>query len=371
MIKVDIFSGFLGAGKTTLIKKLLEGAYQGEKVVLIENEFGEVGIDADLFGDSDIAVTEINQGCICCSLAGDFTSALENIVERFQPERILIEPSGVGKLSDIASAVQSFDNDDIVINSMVTVVDAKKCRMYMKNFGEFFENQIEYAGVIILSHTEGLADKKINECIDMIKTVNDEAVIVTTPWSQLTAKQMLEAVECRDTLEKQLEELLEEEHHHHHHEHEHHNHENEHDHHDHGCGCGHEHHHDHEHHEHHHDHEHHHHEHEHHDHGCSCGHDHGHGHDADEIFDSWGTETAAKYTAVELETILESFEDEKTYGMVIRAKGIVENKEGGFIHFDYIPGEAVVKEGQAAIIGRICVIGADINRAAVAELFTK
>lgn len=368
MIKVDIFSGFLGAGKTTLIKKLLDGGYEGEKVVLIENEFGEVGIDANLFGESNIAVTEINQGCICCSLAGDFSAALGNIVEQFQPDRILIEPSGVGKLSDIASAVQSYDNDDIVINSMVTVVDAKKCRMYMKNFGEFFENQIEYAGAVILSHTENLADKKINECIDMIKTVNDEAVIVTTPWSKLTSAQILEAVECKDTLEKQLEDLLETQHHHHDHEHEHHHdcghdHDHEHEHH-HDCDHEHEHYHDHDHeHEHHHDHDHDHH------HGCSCGHD--HGHDADEIFDSWGMETAAKYTVEELENILNSFEDEKTFGMVIRAKGIVENKDGGFIHFDYIPGEVSIKEGQAAIIGRICVIGANINREAAAELFLK
>ncbi|MDO4481361.1 MAG: GTP-binding protein, partial [Bacillota bacterium] len=290
MIKVDIFSGFLGAGKTTLIKKLLGGAYEGEKVVLIENEFGEIGIDGDLFGGSDISVTEINSGCICCSLAGDFTAALGNIVEMFSPDRILIEPSGVGKLSDIASAVQSFDSDEIVINSMVTVVDAKKCRLYIKNFGEFFENQIEYASAVILSHTEGLAEKKLSECLNIIKGINEDAVVVTTPWDRLTPSQILEAVECRDTLEKQLEELIHEEHHHDH---------------------DHEHHHD--------------------EHGCCCGHD--HDHDADEIFDSWGTETAAKYTVEEILEILEKLEDEKTFGMVIRAKGIVEDKNGGFIHF--------------------------------------
>ena len=359
MIKVDIFSGFLGAGKTTLIKKLLEGAYEGEKVVLIENEFGEVGIDGDLFGGSDISVTEINSGCICCSLAGDFTAALGNIVERFSPDRILIEPSGVGKLSDIASAVQSFDNDEVVINSMVTVVDAKKCRMYIKNFGEFFENQIEYASAVILSHTEGLEERKITECLNIIKGVNEDAVIVTTPWSSLSPVQILEAVECRDTLEKQLEELIHEEHHHHHdHDHEHHHDEEEHHHHDHD----HEHHHDEdEHHHHDHDHEH------HHGHGCSCGHD--HDHDADEIFDSWGTETAAKYSFAEIEDILEKLEDEKTYGMVIRAKGIVQNRDGGFIHFDYIPGEPSVKAGDPAVTGRICVIGTQINEEAVAGLF--
>ena len=333
MIKVDIFSGFLGAGKTTLIKKLLNGAYEGEKVVLIENEFGEIGIDADLFDKSSIAVTEINSGCICCSLAGDFTVALESVVESFSPDRILIEPSGVGKLSDIAAAVQGFEHDDIVINSMITVVDAKKCKMYLKNFGEFFENQIEYAGAIVLSHTEGISDKKLAECLDIIKALNEEAVVVTTPWNMLTAGQLLEAVECRDSLERQLEELLKEEHHHHHH-------------HEHEDG---------EHHR-------------HHEHGCSCGHEH-HSHAADEIFDSWGRETTVKYSFEDMKDILEKIEDEKTYGMIIRAKGIVENKDGGFIHFDYIPGEADVKEGSAAIIGRICVIGANINEAELEALF--
>jgi len=401
MIKVDIISGFLGAGKTTLIKKLLKEAFEGEKVVLIENEFGEVGIDGNLFEDTSINVTEINSGCICCSLTGDFTAAFENIADKFAPDRILVEPSGVGKLSDIAAAVQSLDNDEIVINSMATVVDAKKCRMYLKNFGEFFENQIEYAGNVILSHTGGLSDKKLKESLELVKGINAEAVVITTPWDKLDGKQILEAMELRDTLDKQLEELKHEVHHHHHdhdeHEHCHHDHdEHEHCHHDHDehehCHhdhdehehCHHDHdehehcHHDHDEHEHcHHDHDEHEHchhdhdehEHHHHDHECSCGCGHDHDHDADEIFDSWGKETAEKYSKDDLKAILESFEDEKSYGMIIRAKGIVESKDGGFLHFEYIPGEIEISEGGAAIIGRICVIGAGINSENIQKRF--
>ena len=411
MIKIDIFSGFLGAGKTTLIKKLLEEAYKGEKLVLIENEFGDVGIDGSLFPDSGISVAEINAGCICCSLAGDFASSLATIIEQFHPDRILVEPSGVGKLSDIAAAVQGFD--DIEINSLSTVVDAKKCKMYMKNFGEFFENQVEYATAIILSHTDGISEKKLDECVSLLREENPDAVLITTPWDQLTGEQIIEAIECRDTIEEELKHMLEdhEEHHHDHdcgcgHDHHHHDHDHDegHEDHDHHHDCGHhhgdegchdhhhghhedcdhdhdhhdehhhhdehDHHHDHDGHDHHHDHDH---DHEHHhDHGCSCGcgHDHHHGHhDADEVFTSWGVETTAKFSKDQLEEILEDLEDEKKYGMVIRAKGLVEGNDGKWIHFDYVPGEPEVKDGSAGIIGRLCVIGAEIKEDELKELF--
>lgn len=382
MIKVDIFSGFLGAGKTTLIKKLLEEGYKNEKLVLIENEFGDVGIDGSLFKEGEVTVNEINGGCVCCSLAGDFANAFSKVVEQYHPDRVLIEPSGVGKLSDIASAVQEFDNDEVVLNTMTTVVDAKKCKMYSRNFGEFFENQVEYAMAVVLSHTDGISDKKMQECIDIVRKRNPEAVLITTPWSELTGAQLLDAIECKDTVEVDLEKMMEEYHAHkamHAHEHEHHDHdEHEHHHHDHDHE---DHDHDHEEHEHlHHDHDHdhdhdehehghHHHDHDHHDHDHEHEHEHHHHHHAEDIFTSWGRETTKKYTPAELKEILTELEHEAEYGLVIRSKGIVENAEGGWIHFEYTPGEPEIKEGSAGIIGRLCVIGADIDEEAIAKLF--
>ena len=366
MIKVDIFSGFLGAGKTTLIKKLLEEGYKNEKLVLIENEFGDVGIDGSLFKEGEVTVNEINGGCVCCSLAGDFANAFSKVVEQYHPDRVLIEPSGVGKLSDIASAVQEFDNDEVVLNTMTTVVDAKKCKMYSRNFGEFFENQVEYAMAVVLSHTDGISDKKMQECIDIVRKRNPEAVLITTPWSELTGAQLLDAIECKDTVEVDLEKMMEEYHEHkamHAHEHEH-EHEHEHHHHDHDHDHDHEDH-DHDHEEHDHDHEHEHHHHHDHDHE----HEHHHHHHAEDIFTSWGRETTKKYTPAELKEILTELEHEAEYGLVIRSKGIVENAEGGWIHFEYTPGEPEIKEGSAGIIGRLCVIGADIDEEAIAKLF--
>ena len=387
MIKVDIFSGFLGAGKTTLIKKLLEEAYKGEKLVLIENEFGDVGIDGSLFREGEVTVNEINGGCVCCSLAGDFANAFAKVVEQYHPDRVLIEPSGVGKLSDIASAVQEFDNDEVVLNTMTTVVDAKKCKMYSRNFGEFFENQVEYAMAVVLSHTDGISDKKLQECIDIVRKRNPEAVLITTPWDELTGEQMLDAIECKDTVEIDLEKMMEEYHEHkamhaheHEHEHEHHHHDHDHDdhehhhHHDHDHGHEDHDHEEHEHHHHDHDHEehdhdehkhHHHHDHDEHDHD----HEHHHHHHAEDIFTSWGRETTKKYTKEELDHILRELEHQAEYGLVIRSKGIVENADGGWIHFEYTPGEPEIKEGSAGIIGRLCVIGADIDEEAIAELF--
>ena len=341
MIKVDIFSGFLGAGKTTLIKKLLEEAYKGEKLVLIENEFGDVGIDGSLFEEGEVTVNEINGGCVCCSLAGDFANAFAKVVEQYHPDRVLIEPSGVGKLSDIASAVQEFDNDEVVLNTMTTVVDAKKCKMFSRNFGEFFDFQVEYAMGVVLSHTDGISDKKLQECIDIVRKRNPEAVLITTPWDELTGPQMLDAIECKDTVEIDLEKMMEEYHEHkamHAHEHEH-------------------------------DHDHEEHEHHHHDHDHDHEHGHHHHHHAEDIFTSWGRETTKKFTKEELEHILRELEHQAKYGLVIRSKGIVENAEGGWIHFEYTPGEPEIREGSAGIIGRLCVIGADIDEEAVAELF--
>ena len=378
MIKVDIFSGFLGAGKTTLIKKLLEEGYKNEKLVLIENEFGDVGIDGSLFKEGEVTVNEINGGCVCCSLAGDFANAFSKVVEQYHPDRVLIEPSGVGKLSDIASAVQEFDNDEVVLNTMTTVVDAKKCKMYSRNFGEFFENQVEYAMAVVLSHTDGISDKKMQECIDIVRKRNPEAVLITTPWSELTGAQLLDAIECKDTVEVDLEKMMEEYHEHkamhaheheHEHEHEHHHHDHDHDHdhedHDHDHEHHHHHDHDHDHEEHDHDHEHHH----HHDHDHDHDHEHHHHHHAEDIFTSWGRETTKKYTPAQLKEILTELEHEAEYGLVIRSKGIVENAEGGWIHFEYTPGEPEIKEGSAGIIGRLCVIGADIDEEAIAKLF--
>ena len=382
MAKIDIFSGFLGAGKTTLIKKLIAEAYQGEKIVLIENEFGEIAIDGGFLQDAGVMINEMNSGCICCSLVGDFAAALGQVMEQFHPDRILIEPSGVGKLSDVIRAVQSVQNDEMILNGFTTVVDANKCKLYMKNFGEFFNNQVEHASSIILSRTQGLGEKKLDTCVEMLRAKNPVATIVTTPWDEITGAQILETMERRTTLQAELEHLEAEAHEHHHH----HDDDDE-------CGCGH-HHHDHEHdheHEHHHDHEHHHHDDEdecgcghHHDHdhehehehhhedgeACSCGHHHDHHHHhADEVFTSWGVETPRKYTDEEIAAILEALLDEKKYGVVLRSKGIVPASDGGWIHFDYVPGESDVRRGGAQVTGRICVIGSSLNEDALKELF--
>ncbi len=343
MTKIDIFSGFLGAGKTTLIKKLINEAYNGEKIVIIENEFGEIGIDGGFLKEAGVQVNEMNSGCICCSLVGDFGVALKQVLEEYSPDRILIEPSGVGKLSDVIKAVKNIGMHDACLNAYATVVDANKCKMYMKNFGEFFNDQIESAGCIVLSHTQNMGDDKIHTCVDLIKEHNHNAVVVTTPWEYLDGKQLLDAIERSNSLESNIDEL---EHSHHHH--------NE------GCNCGH-----------------HHHEHgeechcghRHHEHGeeCHCGHH--HHHHADEVFASFGAETVNKYTAEEITACLEDLIDDNKYGMVLRAKGIVCGTDGQWIHFDYVPGEGDVRVGNADITGRICVIGSKINEEEIARLF--
>ncbi len=374
MTKIDIFSGFLGAGKTTLIKKLIEEAYRGERVVLIENEFGEIGIDGGFLQDAGIEITEMNSGCICCSLVGDFTKALTKVLEDYSPDRIIIEPSGVGKLSDVIRAVKQVTSPDAVLNTFTTVVDAGKCKMYMKNFGEFFNDQIENASVVILSHTDTAKESKIEEAVSLIREHNAEATIVSTPIALLEGKSILAAMEREDTLTKAIADL-EHEHHHHHHHHEHDEHCECGHHHDHDehCECGH--HHDHDEHcecAHHHDHG----EHcecgHHHDHGehCECGHDHGHHHHhADEVFTSCGFETAKKFTKDALAGILESFDEGSDYGMVLRAKGIVAGEDGEWIHFDYVPGESDIRVGSAGIIGRLCVIGSGIDNDKIKKLF--
>ena len=396
MTKIDIFSGFLGAGKTTLIKKLIEEAYKGEKIVLIENEFGEIGIDGGFLAEAGIQINEMNSGCICCSLVGDFAEALQKVITEYAPDRILIEPSGVGKLSDVIKAVENADTEGAALNGFTTVVDANKCKMHMKNFGEFFNDQIENAGCIVLSHTGKISDQKIAECVALIKEHNANAVIVTTPWEQLTGAQLLEAMERRSTLENEMSELAEKAHEHKHHHHHHHDHEEEccchdhkhHHHHDHDeeCCChDHEHHHHHDHdeeccchdheHKHHHDHDeeccchdHEHHHHHDHDEDCCC-HDHGHHHHhhADEVFVSYGAETTKKFNTEALKVALESFVDTEKYGMVLRAKGIVASDDGNWIHFDYIPGEPDVRFGGAGIIGRLCVIGSKLDKREISE----
>ena len=371
MTKVDIFSGFLGAGKTTLIKKLISEAYKDEKLVLIENEFGDIGVDGEFLKDSGIQVNEMNSGCICCSLVGDFGKALAEVVQKYNPDRILIEPSGVGKLSDVIMAVENLHNDELVLNGFTTVVDAKKCKMYMKNFGEFFNNQIENASAIILSHTAGLAQDKLDACVALLREHNETAEIVTTDWNELDGKLILQTMEKRAGIDAELEHLKAEMHeHHHHHEHE----EHEHHHHDHehgeGCGCGHDH--GNEEHEHHHHHEHEEHEHHHHDHehgeSCGCGHHHEHGHHhADEVFQSIGMETSHKFSEAEINDFLGKLGNFTEFGTILRAKGVVENAEGGWIHFDYVPGEPDVRTGSAATTGMICVIGVDIEEANIRE----
>lgn len=335
MTKVDIFSGFLGAGKTTLIKKLISEAYTDEKIVLIENEFGEIGVDSGFLKETGIQINEMNSGCICCTLVGDFRRALNDVIETYDPQRILIEPSGVGKLSDVIIAVQNLNNEKIQLNGFTTVVDAKKCKLYMSNFGEFYVNQIEHASSIVLSHTDGLSQQRLDQCIDLIRQHNDHASIVTTPLDQLTGKSILETMEQKKTLSAELdklrEEALEHEHEHHHHEH----------HHDHECECGH-----------HHDHEHH--------------HDH---HHADEIFDEFGAYTAHLFTADQITDALGQLSNFAEYGQVLRAKGIVKGEDGTWLHFDYIPGEVKVREGTAETSGMICVIGVGLDKDMIRELF--
>ena len=378
MTKIDIVSGFLGAGKTTLIKKLLAEALGDTKVVLIENEFGEIGIDSGFLKEAGIEIKEMNSGCICCSLVGDFGTSLKEVMKTYEPERILIEPSGVGKLSDVMKAVQDvIDTKEVVLNSAVAVVDAAKCKMYIKNFGEFFINQIAHAGTIILSRTGNISEDKLNKCIELIREHNGQATIITTPWDELDGKDILLTIEGAKDLEAEMMAELkanrnkEEEHEHHHH---------------HGEECGHEHHHHHHHeeeggHEHHHHHEeehgHHHdeesgHEH-HHDHGpdCTCGcHDHDH-HHADEVFTGWGMETPSAYSKEDIEHILEELEDEKEYGFVLRAKGMVPGAEGGWVYFDYVPGESNVRDGKPDVTGKFCVIGSKLNEDKLKTLFEK
>ncbi len=370
MTKIDIYSGFLGAGKTTLIKKLLKEALSGEQVVLIENEFGEIGIDGGFLKEAGIEIKEMNSGCICCSLVGDFGTSLKEVMKTYHPDRILIEPSGVGKLSDVMKAVKDvIDGEEVYLNSAVAVVDASKAKLYIKNFGEFFINQIEHAGTIVLSRTQNLSKEKLDKAIEMIREHNAKATIVTTEWDELDGADILSTIEGAKDLEKELMAELEhdeEEHEHHHH---HHDDEEEHEHHHH--------HHDdeeeHEHHHHHHDdedeHEH------HHDHGegCTCGcHDHDHHHHhADEVFTSWGLETPDSYSKEEIKGILEALENEKECGFVLRAKGMVPNTEGGWIYFDYVPGESNIRDGKPDVTGKFCVIGSKINEDNISKLFEK
>ena len=384
MTKIDVVSGFLGAGKTTLIKKLLQEALDGSKTVLIENEFGEIGIDGGFLQESGIEIKEMNSGCICCSLVGDFGTSLKEVITTYAPERILIEPSGVGKLSDVLKAVEDVaETLEVQVNSAVAVVDASKCKMYIKNFGEFFINQIAYAGTIILSRTDKVSADKIAACVEMIREHNAKATIITTPLAQLDGKMVLETIEGGDKLEDMMKEMLEEaehehhEHDHHDHDHEHHEHHHDHDHHhEHHhhdgeeCCCGHHHHHDHDHE--HHDHDHAHHEHHHHDgEECCCGHHHEHGHHhADEVFTSWGMETANKYTTEEIEKILAAL-DGGEYGVILRAKGMVAAEDGTWIYYDYVPEEHEVRTGVAQVTGKICVIGSNLNEQKLAELFGK
>ena len=355
MAKVDIFSGFLGAGKTTLIKKLIAEAYGDEKIVLIENEFGEIGVDSGFLKETGVQINEMSAGCICCTLVGDFGRALNEVVEKFDPDRILIEPSGVGKLSDVIIAVQDLHNDKIQLNGFTTVVDAKKAKMYLKNFGEFYKNQVENASSIILSHTRGLSDEKIQEVVKMMREMNPTASIVTTDWDQISGKQILETMEKEKTLSAELDKLREEayaeqaeheaEHHHHHHDDD--DDEDEHEHH---CCHHHDHDDDEDEHEHHHCHHHHH-------------------HHADEVFDQFGVETAKRYTKEQMLSILEQLEDEEACGMVLRSKGIVEGENGEWIHFDYVPGEPEVRTGTAEATGMICVIGTGLKQDHIKALF--
>ena len=398
--KIDIISGFLGAGKTTLIKKLLKDAFKGEQVVLIENEFGEIGIDGGFLKEAGIEIREMNSGCICCSLVGDFGASLKEVISKYHPDRILIEPSGVGKLSDVIKAVQGVaEETGLVLNSYTTVVDAKKCKMYMRNFGEFFNNQVEYAGAIIMSRTDIVDEAKAQAAMELLREINPKAAIITTPIEKLEGAKILEVMEHPVSLEQEMmeEEVCPEcghvhEHGHHHHDHDHEEHEHHHDHdheehehhhHDHDheeCGCGHDHDHDHEEHEHHHhdhdheecgcghDHDHdHHHDHDHEE--CGCGHDHHHHHHADEVFTSWGRETIKKYTRENLEKILETLSETEEYGIILRAKGMLPAEDGTWIYFDMVPEETDIRSGAPEYTGRLCVIGSKLNEDKLAELF--
>ena len=377
MTKIDIYSGFLGAGKTTLIKKMIAEGYCGQKLVLIENEFGEIGIDGGFLQDAGINITEMNSGCICCSLVGDFGKALEQVIHEYHPDRVIIEPSGVGKLSDVIGAVEKVDG--VELGYTVAVADAGKVKVYMKNFGEFYNNQIETATTIVLSRTDAISQEKLDKAVALLREHNDAATVVTTPWNELTGAQLIEAMEGKATVAAALEAL---EHAHHHHDHDEHcccGHDHEHEHHHHHdhdehCCCGHDH--EHEHHHHHdhdehcccgHDHEHEHHHHHDHDEHCSCGHDHHH-HHADEVFTSWGVETAKKYTLAQIHEALDAL-DSGVYGIVLRAKGIVPCAEGGWIHFDFVPEEKNVRMGSADITGKLCVIGSKLDEAGIAALF--
>ena len=379
MTKVDIISGFLGAGKTTFIKELISKVYSGEKMVLIENEFGEIGVDSRFMQDAGIEVTEMNSGCICCTLVGDFARALKQVVDTYHPDRIIIEPSGVGKLSDVAKAVSDMQEDaQIEVDSLITVVDGKKAKMYMKNFGEFFDNQIEYANTIVLSRTQMMDEAKLKECIELLREKNEEAAIVTTEWDKLSGDMIKAALEQGHDLKKEMMELISHMHHEHHdHEH-HHDHDHEH-HHDHGH-----HHHDHEHAHDHEEHEHHDHEH-HHDHGpdCTCGchdhdheehhhdHEHEHHHHADEVFTSWGIETVHKFSRAELEDLLKLLSMTQDFGTVLRAKGIVQTEEGGWLEFDMVPEETEIRDCKPDYIGRICVIGTELKKDELEKVFAK
>ena len=394
--KIDIISGFLGAGKTTLIKKLLKDAFKGEQVVLIENEFGEIGIDGGFLKEAGIEIREMNSGCICCSLVGDFGASLKEVISKYHPDRILIEPSGVGKLSDVIKAVQGVEEETgLVLNSYTTVVDAKKCKMYMRNFGEFFNNQVEYAGAIIMSRTDIVDEAKAQAAMELLREINPKAAIITTPIEKLEGAKILEVMEHPVSLEQEMmeEEVCPEcghvhEHGHHHHDHDHEEHEHHHDHdheehehhhHDHDheeCGCGHDHDHDHEEHEHHHhDHDHeecgcgHDHDHDHDHEECGCGHDHHHHHHADEVFTSWGRETIKKYTRENLEKILETLSETEEYGIILRAKGMLPAEDGTWIYFDMVPEETEIRSGAPEYTGRLCVIGSKLNEDKLAELF--
>ena len=373
MTKIDIVSGFLGAGKTTLIKKLLAEALGDTKVVLIENEFGEIGIDGGFLKEAGIEIKEMNSGCICCSLVGDFGTSLKEVMHTYEPERILIEPSGVGKLSDVMKAVQDvIDTKDVALNSAVAVVDASKCKMYIKNFGEFFVNQIAHAGTIVLSRTGNISEEKLSKCIELIREHNGKATIITTPWEELDGKDILAAIEGAGDLEAEMMAELkanrnkEEEHHHHHHhgeecgcEHHHHGEEEHHHHHEEECGCEHHHHGEEEHHH-------------HHEEECGCGHHHEEGHHhhhADEVFTSWGMETPAAYGRDEIERILDELENESKYGFVLRAKGMVSGRDGGWVYFDYVPGESNVRDGNPDVTGKFCVIGSKLKEDALKALF--
>ena len=377
MTVIDIYSGFLGAGKTTLIKKMISEAYQGQKLVLIENEFGEIGIDGGFLKEAGIQITEMNSGCICCSLVGDFGTALKQVIHDYHPDRILIEPSGVGKLSDVMVAVQKAAEHEAVLGATVAVADASKVKLYMKNFGEFYNNQIETAGCIVLSRTQNVPEAKLKAAVELIRQHNDHATLVTTPWDELSGAQLREAMEANPTLDDMMQELIaahereeaEHEAEHHHHDHDHHDHhedEDEHDHshcdHEHGY-CAHEH--DHDEHEHHHDHD----EHEHHDDHDEHEHHHHHHHHADEVFTSWGRETTKQYSVEEIRQALKALDNALEYGIILRAKGIVPAADGKWIHFDHVPGEIDVRYGPADVIGKLCVIGSKIDEAAIAELF--